>query len=124
MIRAFVAPRKRDRFCSLLASPKRRQQALDALNHFHSWDPRFASELQSNADPLAVLRAHTAPAHCYVVSGSSDLDGRELPLADALVAAGAFDFASVICCIAGRLALYLDEAAAPRRLVLLHRKDS
>jgi hypothetical protein len=49
-IRAFVAPRKRDRFLQLLANPKRRGRALNELDHFTGWDERYVEALPSTAN--------------------------------------------------------------------------
>lgn len=123
-IRAFMAPSKRDRFVSLLANPKRRRKALSELNHFNDWDERFATLLRSNADLMAMLRAAGAPETCHLISNDSALDGRDMPLAEAVARADRFYFASVICCVPGRLALFPGEQ--PRKDVspiLLKRFD-
>ena len=122
-IRAFVVPARRDRLVALLGSTKRRGKGLNTLNHFAGWDPRCTQPLPSSADVLAVLRRTGAPADCHVISDDPALDGRDIPLAEAVDAAEIFPFASVLCCLPGQLAIFLDEAAAPRKRVLLRRPD-
>lgn len=120
-IRAFVAPAKRDRLLTLFGSAKRRRQACAALNHFMDWEPRWVQPLASSGGVLAALREAGAPAECHVISDAPDLDGRDLPLADAVEAAEDHSFASVLCCLPGELACFFDEIAAPRNRILLRR---
>lgn len=120
-VRAFVVPAKRDRLLTLLGSPKRRPQACDSLNHFADWEARFAQRVESSADALVVLRKAGAPAQCHVISNAPDLDGRDMPLDDAVSACEGYPFASVLCCLPGKLAFFVDEVAAPRNRVLLLR---
>jgi len=120
-IRAFVASAKRDRLLTLLGSPKRRRQALDALNHFDDWNERFAQPMKSSVDILALLRRAGAPSECYVISDDDELDGRSMPLDEAVRACEEFDFASILCCIPGKLAFFYDEAMVRRNRVLLKR---
>jgi hypothetical protein len=100
-LRTFVARAKRDRLLTLLGSPKRRKRALDELNHFDDWDARFAQPVDSSADVLALLRKAGAPATCHVISDSAELDGRDMPLDEAVSACEAHSFASVLCCVPG-----------------------
>ena len=120
-ITAFVTSARRGRLLGLLANPKRRAKALNSLNHFHDWDPRWVEPVASHADVLLMLQRAGAPHACHVISDDPTLDGRDMPLADAVEAAGAYDFASVLCCVPGELAFFFDESAAPRPLALLRR---
>src|SRR5262245_1628066 len=94
-IRAFVVAAKRDRLLTLLGSSKRRRKALDALNHFAGWDSRDTQAVKSS-DVLAVLQNAGAPSDCHVISDASDLDGRDMPLVDAVSACEAYSVASVL----------------------------
>jgi hypothetical protein len=120
-IRAFVVPAKRDRWLSLLASKTRRAKALDLLNHFRDWDPRFVHSFDNQSKLLRALLAAGAPADCHVISNDHSLDGRQMPLTDAIEAAENYSFASVLCCVPGELACFFDEIAAPRRRLILRR---
>ena len=120
-IGSFLVAAKRDRLLTLFASANRRKQALDALNHFTGWDERFAQPVDSSADVLALLRKAGAPSECHVISDSSELDGRDLPLDEAVRASENYAFASVLCCLPGELAFFFDEVAAPRKRLLLRR---
>ena len=118
-IRAFIVPKKRDRYLSLLGNEKRRAKFLQCLNHCRDIDERYASKLPSSVDVISLLRDHGAPAVCRVISDYRDIDGRELPLADAVEHAAAVGWGTIFCCIPGRLAYFLDEAGTERRLLLL-----
>jgi hypothetical protein len=120
-IKAFVRSARRDRMLGLLANPARRTKALNALDHFHDWDPRWVQPVATTVDVLRLLRDAGAPASCHVISGNPNIDGLDLPLADAVAAAEAFSFASVLCCVPGHLAFFYDESAAPRPQILLRR---
>jgi hypothetical protein len=119
IVRTFFARSKRDRFVTLLGSPKKkgRQKALNDLNHFYGFDPRFVTELPSNADVLAILQSRGAPENCYVVSDVLALDGREMLLAEALKAAELEGWGTIIGCIPGQLAYYHGEEGEQRLLL-------
>lgn len=56
LIDAFVVPHKRDRLIGLLGKPKRRQDVIDTLAHFHDLDMRFAQQLSGvEHSPTAIL---------------------------------------------------------------------
>src|SRR5687768_16096639 len=98
-LRTFVIPSKRGRLVTLFGNPKRRKQALDVLNHFTDWDARFAQAVDSSTNVLTLLRDAGAPPECRVISDSPELDARDMPLTDAVLACEDFAFASVLCCI-------------------------
>ena len=120
-ITAFVVSAKRDRLLGLLSSRKRRKQAVGSLNHFADWDSRYVHPLSPSADILMALERVGAPKLCHVISDAPSIDGREMPLVDAIAAAEVFPFASLLCCVPGRVACFFDEAEAPRRRLLLCR---
>ncbi len=116
-IRAFIGPSRRDRWLAKLLSPKR-QSFLDRLNHLADLDERYATPLSPGVDPLSALRSRGAPATCFAISDLPSLDGRELPLKEAIEQIEAGGMGTILCCIPGRLAYYCDEAGTGRRLLL------
>lgn len=103
----FVAPHFRTRFRGMLGGKGRtklRGQLCDFDRHL---DPRFAEPL-GQRDPYEVLRARGAPDTCYVVSYSDELDGREIPLCEAVTAIHGWGSA-LLSCIPGRLAYFEGE---------------
>jgi hypothetical protein len=85
------------------------------------WDVRYVQPIASSVDVLTALREAGAPAECHVISDDPTLDGRTLPLADAVAAAEGYSFASILCCLPGQLACFFDEMDAPRTRILLRR---
>jgi hypothetical protein len=119
IVKAYVVPHRRSRWLSSLGSAKRRRRFLDCLNHCADFVPRYARPLSSNADVVALLRTHGAPVTCYVVSDTPSLDGHEMPLDEAVVAAVLAGWGTLISCIPGRLACYIDESGSRRRSLLV-----
>ena len=117
IIRAFITPARRTRWLESLASTKRRTRMLDHLNHCRDLDERYATLLPSNTDVVALLRSRGAPAICYVLSDTREIDGQTLPLADAVGAAELGGWGTIISCITGQLGYYYDECGARRMLL-------
>ena len=119
IVRAFIAPHRRSRWLSSLGSAKRRGRFLDCLNHCADFDPRYARPLSSSADVVVLLRSQGAPTTCYVISATASLDGREMLLAEAVAEAEQAGWGTLMSCIPGRLACYIDESGTKRRLLLV-----
>jgi hypothetical protein len=117
-IRAFIRPPRRKRWLQSLGSEKRRKKFLEGLNHGADIDERYTTSLPSpNAAVIAALNACGAPATCYVLSNTPALDGREMPLVDAVTEADLNGWGTIISCLPGRLAYYYGESGE-RRLLL------
>ena len=107
---AFLAePTKRRMETLLEQGEKRRRDVRSLLHNSVRLDPRFAQHLTGNeafAGPVEVmLRQRGAPSTCYVL-GPNRLDGRELPLCDALDAIIGMGNGAFVSCIPGRLGCY------------------
>ena len=120
-LRAFVVASKRERLLNIFSSTKRRKAATELLNHFGDWDVRYTHTVSGSADVLITLVAAGAGKECHVISDDPTLDGRTLSLADAIEAAEIHPFASLLCCVPGKLALFFDEAGSTRNRLLLKR---
>ena len=108
---AFLAEPSKQRMETLLQlGEKRRRDVRELLHHSVRLDPRFSQHLTgSNAfsSPVeAILRKRGAPATCYVIAADSDLDGREMPLGEALDDIIGMGNGAFVSCIPGRLGLY------------------
>lgn len=121
-IRAFIDPAMRPRWLESLATPARRSRFLDRLNHCRDLDPRYATLLASNTDVVTLLRQRGAPAFCQLISATSSLDGRELPMTEAVREVELGGWGTIVCCLPGRLAYFYDECG--ERRMLLERKDA
>jgi hypothetical protein len=117
IIRAFIIPARRTRWLESLASAKRRPSMLDRLNHCRDLDERYSTLLPSNANVVALLRSRGAPAVCYVLSCTANIDGQTLPLDEAVAAAELGGWGTIVSCIPGHLAYYYDECGERRMLL-------
>lgn len=103
-------PTKRRMETLLELGEKRRPDVRALLHHSVHLDRRCSRHLtgsQAFAGPIeAILRKRGAPAICYVLSANSDLDGREMPLGDALSAIIGMGDGSFVSCIPGQLGFY------------------
>lgn len=116
-IRSFIASHRRPRWLQLLASVKRRNEILNRLNHCAEFDPRYVRWLASNADAVGLLKSRGAPDTCRVLSYASVLDGREMPLNEAVGSLFENCWGTVLICIPDRLAFYYDEGGERRALL-------
>ncbi len=116
-IKAFIIKEKRDRYSMLLENKKRRNEALDKLNHCRDIDERFIRWLPSNADVVKILKEEGSPEHVYVISDSKDIDGKMIPLADAVHGASMAGWGTIISCVPGKLAYYYDEVGERRGIL-------
>ena len=118
LIDAFVRPARRARLRGLLGSAKGRAKLRAGLAHFHDLDPRYAclvpASAESPAGIAALLRARGAPATCYALSEDTRLDGRALPLEEALAQVVGRGMGTVLSCVPGRLAYYEGEEMEER----------
>lgn len=113
---AFLAEPTRRRMETLLElGEKRRRDVRALLDHSVRIEPRFCKHLtDGEALPASVeanLRKRGAPATCHVLSANTGLDGRELPLPEALFAIIGMGDGAFVSCIPGRLGFYEGEQA-------------
>ena len=118
----FLAEPGRGRMARLLqAGEKRRREVRSLLHNAIRLDPRYCTPLTGSdcfAEPLeGTLRGHGAPDDCYLIGGA--LDGREMPLSEALRAAQWGEDGTFLSCLPGRLGFF--QYAAMRAAYLLHR---
>jgi hypothetical protein len=125
-VQAFIEKDRRERLSFELR--KRRGDFLGRFCHqaLAVLDSRFVAAIKPpNSDPaqiLELLKKHRALAMCYAISMSDDLDGRFLPLAEALRAAVGLGMPTIISCRPGELAyLETEQVAGPPDRFLLAR---
>jgi hypothetical protein len=123
VIRAFIRAERSPRYLALLAKRGGREKLRAQLAHLPDLDLRFAEPIPgSQANPIAVerlLTAKGAPGTCYVLSESAALDGRELPLPQALEQVIGRGIGTLLSCVPGRLAYF--EGEDPGRRFILSR---
>jgi hypothetical protein len=120
----FITSEWRGRFRDSLATSKRREKLRRQLPHFRHLDARFATSVATNEQSSSKLgprlRAAGAGDHCYLLSESSEYDGLEMALDEALVEivdGGSFS-ATFISCVPGRVAYFHDETPSTRYLLV------
>ena len=118
----FILEPKRRRLAEQIANPKRRAKALRALAHLRDLDPRFAERIppaqQRPSEIAALLEQRGAPRDCYVISEfGSDIDGKTMPLREALDTIVGFGMGTLISCLPGRLAYFEGEEAGERYIL-------
>lgn len=105
---------------------ERRGRFLGRFSHgaLKYLDSRFLTVLEPpNSDPaviLDILNREGAAQLCYSISTADAIDGRILPLREALKVAVGFGMPSIVSCLPGRLA-YLEteqEIGPPGRYIL------
>jgi hypothetical protein len=118
----FLVGEWRARFRESLAPGKRRDTSRSQLPHLTHLDPRFATPTGESASALvAQLREKGAEDSCYLLSEDPELDGRELPLAEALavIVDGGTEHATFVSCVPARLAYFHGAAPGDRYLLEL-----
>ncbi len=112
LVRAFLLPQRQERYLELLSKPHRRRAVTDRLAHFKHIDMRWTAALPKNAhraaDIVLLLKDKGAPDSCYAISEDDDLDGNEIPLAEALRTIFGRGIGCFLSCIPGRLAYFED----------------
>ena len=103
-------PTKRRLETLLELGEKRRRDVRELLHHSVRLDPRFAQRLNGGdafSGPVeAILRKRVSPSTCYLLAANSDLDGREMPLCEALETIIGMGDGAFVSCIPGRLGFY------------------
>lgn len=122
VVRAFIQKSRQERCAFLLAHPDRRKKFRDAMAHFKWLDERFATPIPSStahtaAEIVALLRRKGAGRTVWVISQNARIDGREMPLEDAMEEAWGGQYGTILSCISGKLAWFRDEEMHSERLL-------
>lgn len=121
LVRSFILPVRKARYLGFLKTPKNRVKFRDALAHFRDLDPRYAhlipSSHHSRKDVEATLRSKGAPGLCYVMSEWREIDGRTMPLTEALTQVVGRGMGTFLSCVPGLLAYFESEEAGDRYIL-------
>jgi hypothetical protein len=119
----FLVGEWRARFRESLAPAKRRDTSRSQLPHLAHLDPRFTTPVpeQTAIELAAQLREKGAGDSCYLLSEDPGLDGRELPLDEALIAIvdGGSVHATFVSCVPAQLAYFHNAEPANRYMLEL-----
>lgn len=107
-IRSFVSRQKRARYLEFISDPATRTKFTHALAHFRDVDARCKFPIppskQNPKEIQRILAAKGAFGLCYLITEHPELDGRDLPISDALEAVVGRGMGAILSCIPGRLA--------------------
>jgi hypothetical protein len=125
LLARFFIPNKRERYSEMLSHPKKRSKFLRELVHLTHLDSRYILPIPPKKlfpdQILAILTQKGAPQTCWATSENPDLDGREMPLLEALKEVVGLQMSTFLSCIPGKLAYYEGEAMGDRWI--LERRD-
>ena len=108
-VSVFVVPEKRARYAEFLPKAKRRGEIANRFSHFFDFVPQLATPVPRGSALATLLRRQGAGDIAHVIGGRDGLDGRDLPLEDAIDEAMTDPSGVVISCVPGRLALLMQE---------------
>ena len=117
IVKTFIIRGKRPRYFYCLDDEKGRRSKLDKLNHCNDLDPRFVEWLPKKSDVLSMLRESGSPEEAYVMSFAEEIDGKTLPLEDAVRQTIWYAWGTIVSCIPGKLAFYYDEDGLRRAIL-------
>ena len=124
----FVLKSRRERASFELSSESRRGRFLNRLCHdFASvFDARYLQPLLQPEDSLSLrklLEKSGAKKTCYVISSHDAVDGKQIPLGDAIHVVMGYGLPSIIICAPDSLA-YIEaeqvQGSPPRYLLVRH----
>ena len=119
----FLRKDRKARFRRLLASTEGRQKLRRRLAHFPDLDQACCVQIppakQTPAAIEDILAAADAPPMCFLISEDPTLDGRDLPLRDALEAIVGQGQGTLLSCVPGKLGYY--EGEGPKSRYVLRR---
>jgi hypothetical protein len=115
-VRRFIIEAKQQRYLGFLSNPKLRRKFLNELYHRLLFKSSLAIGVP-NRDSFPerlerLLRVKWAGSNVYVISPSSNLDQRWMPLREALDEMYESDAEAIGCCRLGELAYYKSEDGA------------
>lgn len=115
VVRAFIDPKRRERYLEFLSIPKRRVKFISPLAHFKALNPNCLVGIRTNQQNLSSLMESLARmgagTRCREISENLGLDARELDLRKALEETLGCQRGTILSCIAGKLGYFEDEDA-------------
>ena len=116
--RAFVARARRERILALLSTPPGRVKLRRLLAHCDCFDERFVVSIRADRQDAvsveALLRSLGAGPDCQLLAEADAIDGRTMPLDEALESVVGLSVPAVVICVPGRLAYFEGEEPGAR----------
>jgi hypothetical protein len=127
-VNTFVQKNRRERALLELGSESRRGKFLDRLCHDYAgvFDTRYLQSIPKQENEVVLLKRlwnSRGAKTCYVISSNPDVDGKDVPLDDAMRATMGFGFPSILICSPDSLAYFEAEQVKgppPRYLLVRH----
>jgi hypothetical protein len=123
----FVLPQRQERYLSLLKLKKRKEALRDLLSG-KDWNMALARAIPPNDQNASAIEALLVnlgvETECYVLSENSKLDGKLMPLREALNEIVGFQMASLMSCNPGAIAYYEGEGKNCRFILVNPPKDN
>ena len=123
LISAFIGKSKRDRYLAFLDGAKGRKKLRDMMahatvSHLNPATMKSIPPRDHNVEAIyTLLRSRGAPDLCRVISEDMRIDGRDMPLREALEATVGQGMGTLIGCVPGRLAYFEGEDICTRFLL-------
>lgn len=113
LVKAFMDPRRQERYLEFVSKPKKRDKFLSELGHFKHLNPKYVVSIRPNESDrsgiLKLLKGKGAGDRCWVLSENRTIDGHEVDLEDALEITLGRGMGTFLSCLPGRLAYFEDE---------------
>ena len=121
-VQSFIQKERRERCFFLLSRAEKHRTFTTQLAHFPWLDERFsaaipASVAHTSKELVALLKQKGAGMSVWVISEDSSIDGRELPVQNAMDSIWGSFKGTILSCIPGRLAFYHGEEMKSERLL-------
>lgn len=113
VIRAFFLRERQHRYIEFISSPKHRGKFFKEMAHFTGLDERYKRAIPSTikgteAIAKLLLEMGSGPV-CWAISDQKEIDGKRLPILEALDAIFCRTFCTLLSCRPGRLAYFENE---------------
>ena len=114
-VASFIQKERRERALFLLRHPTKRQEVTAKLAHVRWLDERFATQITGDVahtatELVALLKRNGASSTVWVISENRTIDGRQLPIDEAMSSIWGGNEGAVLSCVPGRLAFLRGEA--------------
>ena len=106
-VRSFIQKERRERCSYLLSDPSRRRKFTAELAHFKWLDERFATSVpasmaHTSMEFVSLLKQNGAGSVVWVISEDHSIDGRALPLQEAIDSIWGGQMGTVVSCVLPR----------------------
>jgi hypothetical protein len=114
-VKSFIEKARRERALVLMKTPAKRHELTGKLAHLNWLDERYATQVPASVahtsdELVALLKRNGAGQYAWVISEDKTLDGRQLPLDEAMKTIWGVCQFTALSCIPGKLAFVRGES--------------